>query len=78
MPPKLDAPKGLKEEVKFHRYQLDAISWMNAIENDVDKGRLKLQTLLIHARITNYTFYPSMSCLGFFELRILFHERIVA
>jgi hypothetical protein len=38
MPPKLDAPKGLKVEFKFHQYQLDAISWMNAIESDVDKG----------------------------------------
>jgi SNF2 family DNA or RNA helicase len=37
MPPKLDAPKGLKVEFKFHQYQLDAISWMNAIESDVDK-----------------------------------------
>jgi hypothetical protein len=38
MPPHIDAPKGLKEGFKFHQYQLNAISWMNSIENDVDKG----------------------------------------
>jgi hypothetical protein len=38
LPPKIEPPKGLKEGFKFHRYQLDAISWMKSIENNVDKG----------------------------------------
>ncbi len=33
----MEPPKGLKEGFKFHRYQLDAISWMKSIENNVDK-----------------------------------------
>jgi SNF2 family DNA or RNA helicase len=37
IPPKISAPKGLKDGFKFHRYQLEAISWMRSIENNTDK-----------------------------------------
>jgi hypothetical protein len=40
MPPKIDAPAGLKEGFKWHRYQLECISWMKSIEDNTDKGTL--------------------------------------
>eukprot|EP00029_Vermamoeba_vermiformis_P000823 TRINITY_DN11008_c0_g1_i1.p1 TRINITY_DN11008_c0_g1~~TRINITY_DN11008_c0_g1_i1.p1 ORF type:complete len:857 (+),score=187.90 TRINITY_DN11008_c0_g1_i1:110-2680(+) len=37
MPPKIEPPKGLKEGFKWHRYQLECISWMKSIEDNIDK-----------------------------------------
>jgi SNF2 family DNA or RNA helicase len=37
IPAKVEEPQGLKDGFKFHRYQIDAINWMNAIEKDSDK-----------------------------------------
>jgi SNF2 family DNA or RNA helicase len=37
IPPKIDPPAGLKEGFKWHRYQLEGISWMKSIEENTDK-----------------------------------------
>ena len=58
MPPKLDAPKGLKVEFKFHQYQLDAISWMNAFESDVDKGTNLVSIPLIAGEYLTSKYLP--------------------